>query len=324
MAQFTLPDRNVTTEMRYQMGFTLADLAVEFPRIVALDADLRSSTGLHIFEHFHPGKLVKSGIAEQNLISMAAGLSQEGYIPFPCTFDAFSRRMLDQLYVTVAYSNLNVKFIGAYVGLFTGKAEATHQSDKELGTLLRVPRLTVLEPSCNAEMRQVMRAAVEMQGPVYLRIVRCEVADDLIGSDYRFQVGKGVTVSDEGSDVGLVTTGFMLHTALAAADKLKALGIGVRVDHHPSLKPFDRDLVYDMAGRVATMVTLENHCTSGGLHSLVAEAMVARGIGKRVGAIGTDPDDFIHTGHVNDLLWRYKVSSDDVVAMSRGLLAAGD
>jgi transketolase len=324
MAQFTLPDRNVTTEMRYQMGFTLADLAVEFPRIVALDADLRSSTGLHIFEHFHPGKLVKSGIAEQNLISMAAGLSQEGYIPFPCTFDAFSRRMLDQLYVTVAYSNLNVKFIGAYVGLFTGKAGATHQSDKELGTLLRVPRLTVLEPSCNAEMRQVMRAAVEMQGPVYLRIVRCEVADDLVGSDYRFQVGKGVTVSDEGSDVGLVTTGFMLHTALAAADKLKALGIGVRVDHHPSLKPFDRDLVYDMAEKVATMVTLENHCTSGGLHSLVAEAMVARGIGKRVGAIGTDPDDFIHTGHVNDLLWRYKVSSDDVVAMSRGLLAAGD
>ncbi len=250
MAQFTLPDRNVTTEMRYQMGFTLADLAFEFPRIVALDADLRSSTGLHIFEHFHPGKLVKSGIAEQNLISMAAGLSQEGYIPFPCTFDAFSRRMLDQLYVTVAYSNLNVKFIGAYVGLFTGKAGATHQSDKELGTLLRVPRLTVLEPSCNAEMRQVMRAAVETTGPVYLRIVRCEVADDLIGSDYRFQVGKGVTVSDEGSDVGLVTTGFMLHTALVAADKLKALGIGVRVDHHPSLKPFDRELLFDMAGSV--------------------------------------------------------------------------
>ena len=242
MAQFTLPDRNVTTEMRYQMGYTLADLATEFPKIVALDADLRSSTGLHIFEHFHPGKLVKSGIAEQNLVSMAAGLSQEGYIPFPCTFDAFSRRMLDQLYVTVAYSNLNVKFIGAYVGLFTGKAGATHQSDKELGILLRVPRLTVLEPSCNEEMRQVMRAAVETPGPFYLRIVRCEVADDLIGSDYRFQVGKGVTVLDEGSDVGLVTTGFMLHTALAAADKLKARGIGVRVDHHPSLKPFDRDL----------------------------------------------------------------------------------
>ncbi|HZW01208.1 MAG TPA: transketolase C-terminal domain-containing protein [Candidatus Deferrimicrobium sp.] len=322
MAQFTLPDRNVTTEMRYQMGFTLADLAVEFPKIVALDADLRSSTGLHIFEHFHPGKLVKSGIAEQNLVSMAAGLSQEGYIPFPCTFDAFSRRMLDQLYVTVAYSNLNVKFIGAYVGLFTGKAGATHQSDKELGTLLRVPRLTVLEPSCNAEMRQVMRAAVETPGPVYLRIVRCEVADDLIGSDYRFQVGKGVTVSDEGSDVGLVTTGFMLHTALAAADKLKALGIGVRVDHHPSLKPFDRELLYDMTGNVETVITLENHCTSGGLYSLVAEGLVARGIGKRVGAIGTDPDDFIHTGHVNDLLWRYKVSSDDVVAMAREQLGA--
>ena len=171
------------------MGFALADLADEFPRIVALDADLRSSTGLHIFEHFHPARLVKAGIAEQNMISMAAGLSQEGYVPFPCTFDAFSRRMLDQLYVTVAYSNLDVKVIGAYVGLFTGKAGATHQSDKELSMLLRVPRLIVVEPSSNEEMRQVLRAAVETPGPWYLRIVRCEVADDLIGSGYRFARG---------------------------------------------------------------------------------------------------------------------------------------
>jgi transketolase len=320
MAQFTLPDRQTTTEMRYQMGYTLSDLAYEFPRIVALDADLRSSTGLHIFEHFHPAKLVKSGIAEQNLISMAAGLSQEGYIPFPCTFDAFSRRMLDQLYVTVAYSDLNVKVIGAYVGLFTGKAGATHQSDKELGVLLRIPRLMVIEPACNEEMRQVLRTAVETPGPMYLRIVRCEVADDLIGSGYRFRIGKGVTVLDEGSDVGLVTTGFMLHTAVLAAEKLKRLGIGVRIDHHPSLKPFDRDLLYDMAGRVGKMITLENHCVSGGLHSLVAEALVARGIGVQVGAIGSDPEDFIHTGHVNDLLWRYRMSSQDVVDLANGLL----
>jgi transketolase len=321
MAQFTLPDRTKTQEMRYQMGFALADLAYEFPKILTLDADLRSSTGLHIFEHFHPAKLVKTGIAEQNLISMAGGLSQEGFIPFPCTFDAFSRRMLDQLYVTVAYSNLNVKFIGAYVGLFTGKAGATHQSDKELGTLLRVPRLTVVEPSCNEEMRQVMRAAVEATGPWYIRIVRCEVADDLIGSDYRFELGKGVRVLDEGSDLGLVTTGFMLQTAELAAEKLRKLGIGVRVDHYPTLKPFDRELLYDMAGSVGKIVTLENHCVSGGLHSLVAEALVARGIGTQVGAIGTDPDDFIHTGHVNDLLWRYKMSSQDVVDLAQRLLA---
>jgi transketolase len=316
MAQFTLPDRHATTEMRYQLGFALADLAYEFPKIVALDADLRSSTGLHIFEHFHPAKLVKAGIAEQNMISMAAGLSQEGYIPFPCTFDAFARRMLDQLYVTVAYSNLNVKLIGAYVGLFTGKAGATHQSDKELGVLLRVPRLTIVEPSCNEEMRQVLRTAVVTDGPWYLRIVRCEVADNLLGADYRFRLGRGVTVVADGGDVGLLTTGFMLQTALLAAEKLKAQGVGVRIDHHPSLKPFDRDLVYDMASSVGTIITLENHCTSGGLHSLVAEALVARGIGMRVGAIGTDPEDFIHTGHVNDLLWRYRMSSGDVVEMA--------
>ncbi len=320
MAQFAIPPRDKTSEMRYQMGYALADLAQEFDRIVALDADLRSSSGLHIFEHFHPDKLIKVGIAEQNLIGVSAGLSQEGFIPFPCTFDAFCRRFLDQLYVTVAYSNLNVKILGAYVGLFTGKAGATHQSDKELGILLRIPNLRVVEPGCNEEMRQVLRAAVETQGPFYIRIVRCEVADDEIGSGYRFQLGRGVTVIDEGADVGLVTTGYMVRTAKAAAAKLRKKGVRVRVDHHPSLKPFDQRLLLDMASRVGALVTLENHCVSGGLFSLVAETLAVEGRQIPVGRIGTDPEDFIHTGHVNDLLARYKMTSDDVVETVEALL----
>ena len=320
MAQFYLPDRNETKEMRYQMGFVLADLAYEYPKIVALDADLRSSTGLHIFEHYHPAKLIKSGIAEQNLISLAAGYSQEGYIPFPCTFDAFSRRFMDQLYITVAYSRFNVKILGAYAGLFTGKSGATHQSDKELGFILRIPNLTVIEPGCNLEMAQALRAGVETQGPFYFRLVRCEVEDNEIYEGYQFKIGKGVTVSDTGGDVGLVTTGYMIRTAHAAARKLVQKGIGVRIDHHPSLKPFDRELLYDMARKVSCIVTMENHCTSGGLYSLVAEALVEKGIGLRVGAIGTDPNDYIHTGHVNDLLYHYKMTSNDVVEKALALL----
>ena len=271
MAQFYLPDREVTKEMRYQMGYALADLAYEYDKIVALDADLRSSTGLHIFEHYHPAKLVKAGIAEQNLVAMAAGYAQEGYVPFPCTFDAFSRRFMDQLYITVAYSNLNVKILGAYAGLFTGKAGATHQSDKELGFLLRVPNLTVIEPGCNLEMAQALRCGVEAGGPFYFRIVRCEVEDNELFEGYQFTLGKGVTAYDEGADVGFVTTGFMIRTARLAAEKLEQQGVGVRIDHHPTLKPFDRDLLYDLAGKVSCIVTLENHCVSGGLHSLVAE-----------------------------------------------------
>ena len=313
MAQFILPDRDKTKEMRYQMGYALADLAGENERIVALDADLRSSSGLHIFEHFHPDRLVKCGIAEQNMISMAAGFSQEGYIPFPCTFDAFCRRFMDQLYVSVAYSNLNVKVLGAYVGLFTGKAGATHQSDKELGILLRIPNLTVVEPGCNLEMAQALRCGVETEGPFYFRIVRCEVEHNEIYDGYRFQLGKGVTVFDEGTDVGLICTGYMVKTARLAAEKLRQRGIRVRVDHHPTLKPFDRPLLIELAGKVSALVTLENHCTSGGLYSLVAEALAEKGVGVPVGAIGSDPEDFIHTGHVNDLLHRYKMTSDDVV-----------
>ena len=313
MAQFTIPDRGETKEMRYQMGYALADLANEYDRMVALDADLRSSTGLHIFDHFHPDKLVTCGIAEQNMMAMSAGFAQEGYIPFPCTFDAFCRRFMDQLYISVAYSNLNVKVLGAYVGLFTGKAGATHQSDKELGMLLRIPNLTVVEPGCNLEMAQALRCGVETPGPFYFRIVRCEVEHNELFEGYRFALGKGVTAVDHGTDVGLVCTGYMIKTAKIAAEKLLKHGIKARVDHHPSLKPFDRDLLYDLAGRVSAIVTLENHCVSGGLYSLVAEALAAKGIGVPVGAVGTDPDDFIHTGHVNDLLFRYKMTSEDVV-----------
>ncbi len=313
MAQFILPDRNETKEMRYHMGYALADLASENDNIIALDADLRSSTGLHIFEKYHPAKLIKCGIAEQNLITIAAGFSQEGYIPFPCTFDAFARRFMDQLYITVAYSKLNVKVLGAYAGLFTGKSGATHQSDKELGLLLRVPNLTIIEPGCNLEMAQALRCGVETKGPFYYRIVRCEVEDNEIFEGYQFKLGQGVTVYDEGTDVGLVSTGYMVKTAKIAAEKLAKRGIKARVDHHPTLKPFDRDLLYDLAGKVSCLVTLENHCISGGLYSLVAEALAEKGIGIPVGAIGTDPEDFIHTGHVNDLLYRYKMTSDDVV-----------
>ncbi len=320
MAQFTIPDRSKTKEMRYQMGYALADLAKEYPDIVAVDADLRTSSGLHIFEHFYPDMLIKVGIAEQNMISVSAGLSQEGYIPFPCTFDAFSRRFLDQLYVSVAYSNLNVKVLGAYVGLFTGKAGATHQSDKELGILLRIPRLNVLEPGSNDEMRQILRCAVETPGPFYIRIVRCEVEDNEAGEGYRFRLGKGVTVVDHGHDAGIVTTGFMIRTAKTAAEKLFKKGIKVRIDHHPSLKPFDKELLYDMASKVPVMVTAENHCTSGGLFSLVAENLVREGLVRKTGAIGTDPEDFIHTGHVNDLLAHYKMTSDDIVNVVMRLL----
>jgi transketolase len=139
------------------------------------------------------------------------------------------------------------------------------------------------------------------------------VADNELWDDYQFELGRGVTVVDEGADVGLVCSGYMIKTAKIAARKLAERGIKARVDHHPTLKPFDRALLYDMAEQVPAIVTLENHCVSGGLYSLVAEALAEVGAGIPVGAIGTDPEDFIHTGHVNDLLHHYRMTSDHVV-----------
>jgi transketolase len=256
------------------------------------------------------------------MIAMAAGLAQEGFVPFPCTFDAFSRRFMDQLYVSVAYGNLNVKVLGAYAGLFTGKAGATHQSDKELALLLRMPNLRVIEPGCILELGQVLRCALETDGPFYIRVVRCEVDQNALFEGYRFRLGAGATVVEDGLDMGLVCTGFMVKTARIAADKLAARGVRVRVDHHPSLKPFDRALLLDMAAKVGGIVTMENHCTSGGLYSLVAETLAGNGVGVRVGAVGTDPEDFIHTGHINDLLHRYRMTSDHVVERALEVLRA--
>jgi transketolase len=139
------------------------------------------------------------------------------------------------------------------------------------------------------------------------------VEENEIGHGYRFRLGRGVTVIDEGTDIGLISTGFMVRTAKLAAGKLRRKGYGVRLDHHPTLKPFDRDLLHDMASRAGAIVTLENHCVSGGLFSLVAEALAREGVRVPVGAIGTDPEDFIHTGHVNDLLAHYGMTSDHVV-----------
>lgn len=313
MAQFIIPERNPNGQMRYQMGYALSDLAEDHENIIALDPDLRSSTGLHIFEKYHPDKLVKLGIAEQNLIAVAVGLSQEGYITFPCTFDALSRRFMDQFYILGCYSNMNVKFLGAYAGLFTGKAGATHQSDKELSLYLRFPHLRVIEPGFNLEMEQALKCAADTEGPFYLRLVRCKVEHNLAYSGYQFKLGRGVTVIDKGYDVGLISTGVMVKIAKVAANKLDKKGYKVRLDHHPSLKPFDKKLLFDLSKKVSLIVTLENHAKSGGLYSLVAENLVSQGIGVPVIAIGTDPEDFIHTGDVKDLLYAYEMTSDNVV-----------
>ncbi len=316
MAKFSLPANDNNGEMRYQMGYKLLDLMKKDDRILAVDADLRSSTGLHIPDATFPNRVVKVGIAEQNLMAVSAGLSQEGFIPFCCTFDAFTRRNLDQLYVSVCYSNLNVKILGAYAGLYSGKAGATHQSDKELGVLLRIPNLTIIEPSCNHEMEEAMEAAAAINGPVYLRIVRCKVNYDEIESDAPFAIGKGITIkgfSQEKADIGIVVTGHMLKTAKMAAKKLIKAGYTVRIDQHSTLKPFDKEKLYDLADSVRGIVTVENHCTSGGLFSIVAEALAYTGRLKKIIPIGTDPDDFIHTGHVNDLMYRYKMTSGDIM-----------
>ncbi len=303
--------------MRDVWGQTMADLANEYPELVVLDGDLANSTRADIFADAHPDRFFEMGIAEQNMIGVAAGLATVGYVPWISTFAAFvAKRALDQIRVVVAQPHLNVKLCGSYSGILTSKTGKTHQSVEDIAIFRAMPGVTTIVPADVVELGSAMRAMMENPGPVYLRVTR-DASPVIFADDYRFQIGKGHLLRD-GSDVGIVSTGVQTVRVLAAADALAADGISASVLHLPTIKPLDRTAIVALAERTDAMVTAEDHSIYGGLGSAVAEVL-GEERPTRMRRIGWQ-DTYGESGPNDALLEKYGLSSRHVADAAKSMV----
>jgi transketolase len=297
-------------------GQALAALGGLRPDIVGLTADLGKYTDILPFRDAFPDRFFNIGMAEQNLVAVAAGLARTGYTPYCTTYGVFaSRRAYDFIAIACAHSAADVKIFAGLPGLTTGYG-GTHQAIEDLALMRMIPGLVVIDPCDATEIAQVTVAVAEHDGPVYVRLLRGNVPVVLDPKTYSFAIGRAQALRI-GSDIGIIATGFMTHRAIEAAERLgKNASVGVL--HVPTIKPFDADAVAEFAASVTQLVVAENHVASGGLASLVAEALFDRGVVKPLCRIGL-PDRFIECGSVPHLQNRYGLSTDRVVEVLANL-----
>ncbi len=258
--------------MREAWGNALVELAAEYPELLVLDGDLANSTRADIFAAAVPDRFFEMGIAEQNLIGVAAGLATLGYVPWISTFAAFlAKRALDQIRVVVAQPHLNVKLCGSYSGILTGKTGKTHQSVEDIAIFRAMPGVVTIAPADANELRAAMRAMMQDENPTYLRLTR-DPSPVIFPAEYRFTIGEAVLLQD-GGDIGIISTGVQTIRALQAAELLASAGIAASVLHVPTLKPLDIGAIVSLAERTGAIVTAEDHSIIGGLGGAVAEAL---------------------------------------------------
>ena len=286
--------------------------------IVGLTADLAKYTDVLPFAEAFPARFFNVGMAEQNMIAMAAGLAKTGLVPYCTTYGVFAtRRAYDFVAIACAHSRLKVRIFAGLPGLTTSYG-GTHQAIEDLALMRAIPGLTVIDPCDATEMTQLVPAIVDVDGPVYVRLVRGTVPVVLDPARYRFEVGKARRLR-EGRDVGLVSTGFMTDRALQAAERLAALGIDAAVLHASTLKPFDAEAVVELAGSVTRLVTIENHVVSGGLGTAVAETLVDHRVRQPLTRLGL-PDQWLECGSVASLQDKYGLTVDRLTEAIRGLI----
>lgn len=285
-------------------GNTLADLARERPEIVGLTADMGRYSDILPFRDAHPDRFFNVGMAEQDLIMIAAGLSKTGKIAYCTTYSVFiTRRAYDFVALACAHSKANVKIFAGMPGLVNGYG-ATHQATEDLNMMRGIADLTIIDPCDATELKQVVRAVADIPGTVYVRNLRGKVPVEL-GPDYQFEVGKA-KVLRAGRGVGIVSTGYMTARALDAAKVAQDKGIDAGVLHVPTVKPFDTAAVLEFASRFERLIVAENHKTTGGLSTLVVEALYEAGMVKPMIKIGL-ADSFFECGSQEYLEAKYGV-----------------
>jgi transketolase len=299
-------------------GHALVAEAERNPRIVGLSADLAKYTDIHVFRDRYPDRFFQIGMAEQNLIGVAAGLARTGFVPFLTTYCVFAtRRAYDFIAMDAALGRANVKIMAGLPGLSTGYG-GTHQGIEDLALMRSIPNLTVIDPCDAIEVAQATAAIAQYEGPVYMRLLRGLVPVVLDEHTYQFEIGKARLLRD-GSDVAIISTGLMTGRALEAAATLADSGIDAAVLHVSTLKPFDRQAVLELLARVPRVVTAENHLITGGLASAVADAVTDAGLPIRLRRVGI-PDCFCESGSLPYLAERYQMRGADIAAQVRTLL----
>jgi transketolase len=300
-------------------GHALTALAEQRQDIVGLSADLSKYTDLHIFAKAHPQRFYQMGMAEQLLMSAAAGMAREGFTPFATTYAVFaSRRAYDFICMAIAEENLNVKIVCALPGLTTGYGPS-HQATDDLAIMRAMPNLMIVDPCDALEIEQAVPAIAAHQGPVYMRLLRGNVPLVLDRYDYRFQLGKAQVVRG-GRDVLVIASGLMTMRALEAAEQLHKDGVDVSVLHVPTIKPLDEATILAEARKPGRLVvTAENHSIVGGLGEAVAGVLLRNGVTPTFRQIAL-PDAFLDAGALPTLHDRYGISTEAVARQIKGWL----
>ncbi|HOQ01034.1 MAG TPA: transketolase family protein [Acetivibrio clariflavus] len=308
--------KGIATREAY--GNALAEIGAD-PRIVVLDADLSKSTKTDVFKKQYPERFINMGIAESNMMAVAAGIASCGKIVFASTFAMFAAgRAFEQVRNSICYPALNVKIGATHAGLTVGEDGASHQSIEDIALMRSVPNMTVISPADGVEARLATIAAAKIDGPVYLRFSRMTSPILFDENTYKFEVGKGVTLT-EGNDVTIIATGYMVSEAINAVEMLKSEGISARLINIHTIKPIDKDIIINAAKETGAIVTCEEHNVFGGLGSAVAEVLVenypvpVRMVGVR--------DKFGKSGKAQDVMKLYGLTAENIVAKAKEVIA---
>ena len=295
---------------RESYGNALVELGAEHDNLVVLDADLAGATKTGTFLKAFPERHIDCGIAECNMMGIAAGLSTTGIVPFASTFAMFAAgRAFEQVRNSIGYPHLNVKIGATHAGISVGEDGATHQCNEDIALMRTIPGMVILNPADDVEAKACVKAAYEYNGPVYLRFGRLAVPVINDRPDYKFELGKGVVLR-EGKDVTIVATGLCVSSALEAAEKLAADGIDAKIINIHTIKPLDEELIVAAAKETGKVVTVEEHSVIGGLGSAVCDALAEK-CPVPVKKIGVQ-DVFGESGPAAALLAKYKLDGEGV------------
>ena len=300
--------KKIATRVSY--GNALVELAQEHDNICVLDADLAAATQTAIFKKAYPDRHIDCGIAECNMMGIAAGISTTGLVPFASSFAMFAAgRAFEQVRNSIGYPHLNVKIGATHAGISVGEDGATHQCNEDIALMRTIPGMVIINPSDDVEARAAVKAAYEHQGPVYLRFGRLAVPVINDRPDYKFEIGKGVVLR-EGKDVTIFATGLEVAEALVAADLLEADGIHAKVINIHTIKPLDKELVVAAAKETGKVVTVEEHSVIGGLGSAICDVLSAEAPTK-VMKIGVN-DTFGESGPAIELIKKYGLDGESI------------